>query len=729
MAAAACKRYCVWSSVAFLVLLLPVLLTDAQVSGCKRHVMHINVTSSGGVLYSPGYPEEYPDSELCTWLLTSREVGKVLQLRPLDLRVGRKVNQNGLCVGDVLTAYDGNNTKSRVLHTWCGGDESVAHSTKDSVLLQLVTNDQRRYRGFAIKYSLLTLSDNTCDGTFVKTIPLEKSAVVADFSSPVWTFFPNLPGTCSWRLVADDVTSHVVIDLEKFDNGLLCEDGNFSIYDGPETTSPEVVRWCARSAKPFTSVYLSGSQGLVVIRTRPNVTSSLRFKFYTRAKLYRSCSLQQMPTLELKGEEPTFIGFPFAVNSSGKSCPVRLLSSQTLLLWARIDVMEVEGQPATCNRSLTGSPLAVLQANETDGNINVPQLVPQSCWRGDHPVYWPVAESVIISPAKNTKRLLLKVTPARHGACHGRVLHRVAPSDEALAIRHPALSSRDFKYSRNAWCRYVIGGESPTDHVLSRVEGELCELEESCDDYVRIYDGTSTDSPLLYDSGHENHLVAYVISTGRYVTYEVVTDEKANRGFIQASFNSVPVMDLCNGVKNIKAARHAQNLSSINYPQYYPVNYICQYCISAENPNDVIHINVIDSDLTYSCADAVEVFDGSDSGTAMEYLGRFCGRDTPSFVSKQAGLCLLFRSDPSLHGRGWLLSYHAAPPSSADTKSAERVVATALPSLSASSSSSSSAGTEVIVLAVLLALVTIALIVLIVVFVLKTRQQRQQMAV
>ena len=39
----------------------------------------------------------------------------------------------------------------------------------------------------------------------------------------------------------------------------------------------------------------------------------------------------------------------------------------------------------------------------------------------------------------------------------------------------------------------MISGESEADHVLARVEGELCELEaETCGDYVRIYDGNNT---------------------------------------------------------------------------------------------------------------------------------------------------------------------------------------------------------------------------------------------
>ena len=29
-----------------------------------------NVTAPNGTIYSPGYPNEYPDSQDCTWLIT-----------------------------------------------------------------------------------------------------------------------------------------------------------------------------------------------------------------------------------------------------------------------------------------------------------------------------------------------------------------------------------------------------------------------------------------------------------------------------------------------------------------------------------------------------------------------------------------------------------------------------------------------------------------------------------
>ncbi|XP_076457933.1 cubilin-like isoform X2 [Babylonia areolata] len=710
------------------------LLLEAKDKGCGPEPTRINVTSAGGTLYSPGYPEKYPNALSCQWLLTSNERGKVLQLRPLDLKVGLDTAaRSGSCTGDVLTAYDGPSPHSPLLHVWCGEDVKVVHSTGASVLIVMVTDRLRRYKGFAMGYSLLTLPDNACETGTVRTLPLQPgSPVVVDFTapspSPSSSPFPYpsptrlaTHTTCSWRLVADDVRSRVVVDLERFDDGLPCGHGNFSVYDGPETSSPEIVHWCARSTKPFTSVYLSGGQGMVVVRTKPDVNPFLRFRFYTRPKTFSGCSLSHVPTLELSGRDPVYISFPFAVNESGASCPVQILSAATLTLWARLDVLRTTTRDARttwdCPFSQSASPpVTVLQANGTGADNAVPMVVQPTCLRGGHPVFWPVAERIIVSPSTDALGLLLKITPADPGSCHGRVLHLTAPTDEAVVVKDPPASVRNLQYSRSAWCRYVVSGENEADHVLINIEAELCELRDTCGDFVRIYDGPSNESSLLYDSANRTHVTVHVISTGRHVTFEYGTDDRVNRGFIEAEFNSVPGQELCNGVQQIKADKTSQNLSSLNYPYYYPINHMCQYCITSDNPDDVIYIDVIDSDMTYTCSDAVEVYDGAETDDAApEYLGRFCAQDRPRYVSKGPGMCLLFRSDPSRHGRGWLLSFRAAPPASSGVHRNEGQTNTS------SGSSSTTTATAVVALVVL-----IAVIVVFIVYIVKNKRRQRR---
>ncbi|KAK7457977.1 hypothetical protein BaRGS_00039149 [Batillaria attramentaria] len=505
--------------------------------------------------------------ETCRWLLTSRVVGKVLQLLPLDMQVEPGSRQRGACTGDVVTVHDGR----QLLVTF----RSVA---------------PQRYRGFAIKYSLVTLGlspDSTCSEGEVQTIPLDNTPVMVDLSHVLPA---RQQSVCSWRVVADDVNRHVVIDLENYSE-LECQDGNFSVYDGADTSSPEIIaRWCARSTQPFSSVYVSGSQAMVVIRTRPNVTSSARFRFRTRSAVF-----------------------------SGSGKDVNITRSEEM------------------------------------------------CWRDHHPVYWLYAESVVISPSASVRRGLIRVVPSGPDHCPGTVETVTAPTDQALVIREPPVDSRSLQYSNDLWCRHVINGQNEADHVLVRLSGELCEMQESCGDYVKVYDG-------------DNYVNAYVTSKGRHVTFEISTDDRDNQGFVRAEFSSVPGK-----------------------------NYMCQYCITSDEDGDVIYLKVLDSDLTYSCSDSVEVYDGLENGRDADYLGQFCGQDTPTYISKQRGVCLLFRSDPTLHGKGWLLSYWSAPPPSC--------------AAAVSSSVSDDKTVEMAVLGGLLAVVVIALIIVIVLFVINRRKR------
>lgn len=671
---------------------------------CQDRVTSINVTSSGGVFYSPGYPEEYHSGEVCKWLLTSRVVGKVLQLLPLDMHVGRTSKRKSTpCSGDVVSVYDGPAVSpSRLLHEWCGKDTAVVHSSSSQLLVAFRPSHRlQRHRGFAIKYSLVTLgiaANSTCSEKIVQTIPLDDTPVILDLTHVRSS--PN-NSVCSWRVVADDIKSHVVIDLESYP-GLECQDGNFSVYDGASTSSPEILRWCARASQPFTSVHASGGQAMVVVRMKGNFTPFLRFRFRTRSAVSVHCNDTHMPDLELQGTLPVFVMFPFATNTRGANCPLRLVSSEFLMLKVRVDLLEVEGQPATCNMTSF-----VVDQVGLAGNIT---RADKLCWRDNHPVFWPNAESVVLSLANGGRRGLVRLVPSGAGHCHGMVERHAAPTDQALIIREP-VDTNSLQYANDLWCRYVISGQNEADHVLVRITGELCEKEDVCRDYVKVYDGPTTKSPLLYDSTGEHYVNVFVTSRGQHVTYEVSTDDRDNQGFIRAEFNSVPDGSHCEEVQHYEATKVAQNLSSINYPHYYPVNYMCQFCITSEEKDDVIHLHVLDTDLTYSCSDSVEVYDGLENDPEPDFLGQFCGQDTPSYVSKKGGVCLLFRTDPTLHGRGWLLSYRAAPLASTGGASASIF----------SAEDGSMVGTAV--LGGLLAAVTIALIVMIILFIVRRKKQ------
>ncbi|XP_025089312.1 cubilin-like isoform X2 [Pomacea canaliculata] len=612
------------------------------------------------------------------------------------MHVGRSALRDDGCPDDVITAYDGPGEESAVLHTWCGRDKTVGVSTGSRVLVVFIANRQLRYRGFALKYSLVTLSSTSCREGKVRTIPLDNIPVILDVQPPSQK---RLDSTCSWRLVPDDSKRHVVLDLETYSE-LDCSSGNFSIYDGLDSSSPELLTWCARRTQPFSSFFLPGSHAFLVFRWL-SASSSSSFRFIVRTRPSSlMCNDTEPPLVEVK-HLPVFLGLPFAKNTSGDNCPVRIVSHHRGVT-LRVDVLETDGQPAGCDVSF----LDVVH-EDADGNITKDD---PRCTADGQTVYWLKANSVILSPAWNLTKVLIRVVPLENPECQGRVTHDTAPSDEVLVITQPPSGvSRSLQYANNAWCRYLVSGERETDHVTARVTGEMCEQFHFCGDYVRLYDGNSTDSPLLYDSGGDNHISVYITSRTRYVMMEIWTDDRDNYGFVRAEFNSVPDNAFCQGVITLKATREANNLTSVNYPNYYPVNYLCHYCITSDDNNDIIYADVLDADLTYTCLDFVEVYDGNADDPDPHLLGRFCAQSKPSYVSSGPSMCLLFRSDAAMHGKGWLLSYRAGPPQENVDIGTSAMRATTV---------------QTAVLGVLLALVTLGLITTVIVTFWKTRSSK-----
>ncbi|PVD31856.1 hypothetical protein C0Q70_07275 [Pomacea canaliculata] len=428
-------------------------------------------------------------------------------------------------------------------------------------------------------------TSTSCREGKVRTIPLDNIPVILDVQPPSQK---RLDSTCSWRLVPDDSKRHVVLDLETYSE-LDCSSGNFSIYD---------ARNCSHGVRAGLNRFLPSSC-LAVMR-------SLSSGGYPLLHRRPSDSLSERGPLPVSSRRLYFYLI------SGDNCPVRIVSHHRGVT-LRVDVLETDGQPAGCDVSF----LDVVH-EDADGNITKDD---PRCTADGQTVYWLKANSVILSPAWNLTKVLIRVVPLENPECQGRVTHDTAPSDEVLVITQPPSGvSRSLQYANNAWCRYLVSGERETDHVTARVTGEMCEQFHFCGDYVRLYDGNSTDSPLLYDSGGDNHISVYITSRTRYVMMEIWTDDRDNYGFVRAEFNSVPDNAFCQGVITLKATREANNLTSVNYPNYYPVNYLCHYCITSDDNNDIIYADVLDADLTYTCLDFVEVYDGED----MNFLLRKC---------------------------------------------------------------------------------------------------------
>ena len=74
-----------------------------------------NFKDTNGTLYSPMYPENYPDNADCTYTI-SQPSGTVILLEIIS--IDKKMHQN--CSDDLLEIRDGHSDESPVLKKLCG---------------------------------------------------------------------------------------------------------------------------------------------------------------------------------------------------------------------------------------------------------------------------------------------------------------------------------------------------------------------------------------------------------------------------------------------------------------------------------------------------------------------------------------------------------------------------------------------------------------------------------
>lgn len=207
-------------------------------------------------------------------------------------------------------------------------------------------------------------------------------------------------------------------------------------------------------------------------------------------------------------------------------------------------------------------------------------------------------------------------------------------------------------YLANMLCEYRI--KTSTDTKI-KIDFKSFRLESSfkCKfDYLKIYDGSSADSPLVGKFCGSSYPKHYTSSSNNlFLTFKsdfTVTSE----GF-KLSYQSLCEISLVGDSGVIK---------SPGYPFEYPQNKFCKYIIST-TPGKAIQLIFQDFDIEdnnhYNCQyDHVEIRDGADANATL--LGRYCGgmqHIPPLHTSTHNYMYIVFRSDMSVSGAGFYANY------------------------------------------------------------------------
>ncbi|CAH2083519.1 unnamed protein product [Euphydryas editha] len=207
-------------------------------------------------------------------------------------------------------------------------------------------------------------------------------------------------------------------------------------------------------------------------------------------------------------------------------------------------------------------------------------------------------------------------------------------------------------YLSNLLCEYKIKTNLDTK---IRIEFKSFKLERSfrCKyDYLKIYDGPSSDSRLVGRFCGTNHPKSYTSNSNHLFIIFKSDHSTASEGF-KITYESICSKTITGDSGIIKTP---------GYPLSYKKNMVCDYIISA-TPGKAIVLTFQDFDIEdnryYNCQyDHVEIRDGPSINSTL--MGRYCGGSDfipPTQTSTHNYMYVRFKSDLSVTGRGFYANY------------------------------------------------------------------------
>ncbi|XP_010148419.1 PREDICTED: CUB and zona pellucida-like domain-containing protein 1 [Eurypyga helias] len=182
-----------------------------------------------------------------------------------------------------------------------------------------------------------------------------------------------------------------------------------------------------------------------------------------------------------------------------------------------------------------------------------------------------------------------------------------------------------------------------------------CETES-----IKVYDGPSTNSPLLGQVCKDTDAVPVLESSSDSLTFLITTNSVAfTRSFFVFYYFFPPETQTENCGGQLTGPNGT--LTSPNYPASYPALKYCIWHIETEK-NSKINLQFQDFflELDKNCQfDFTAVYDGLTTSTGL--IGKVCGRAQPTFQSSSNAMTVVLSTDYANSYRGFSAQYSSAP--------------------------------------------------------------------
>ncbi|XP_035743302.1 cubilin-like [Vespa mandarinia] len=566
-----------------------------------------------GVIRSPNYPENYPRSKECVWVLEAPNRQRVtLIVDTFEL----ESHEN--CMFDYLEIRNGGYDNSPLIGRYCGSDipKQIVSQT-NQLYIKFVSDNSLTEAGFSIDW------DNTaegCGGTL--------SSTRGDIISPNYPQAYSRNAECIWRIAvaAGNTVELVIIDLDLEDHA-KCRYDYVEIFEGTSRTR-NVERYCHTHPS-----IINTKSNIVTIRFRSDFTISAR-GFHIK---YETVCHNTVRGFWGVIESPNFPNkYEHSINCSWMiNAPI---GNKINLTFSHFNLEQI-GEQDSCHYDY----LEIKQGSNNQSNSELGKFcgsdnLPPKIHSTEHQVFINFFTDDYVT--NNGFRLEWLVD-----GCGG---HLTRPSDMFTSPDYPT------PYPRSVRCEWLIEVDymhsiEITLHDVDIENQQICHYNS-----VTIYGGEDESAPKLVTLCHSNKPLIYTSSGNKmFITFDG-NPFYSSRGF-KASYKSIPLR--CGGRFTVNSGV----IHTTNYPLNYPHNQNCEWLLQVDK-NHVVNITFEDFDIEDSrnCTeDYVKIFDGP---TKDNYLmGTYCRNQLPpSYVSTGNEMLVVMRSDSIISAKGFKARYKAA---------------------------------------------------------------------
>ncbi|XP_041824165.1 cubilin [Melanotaenia boesemani] len=574
-----------------------------------------------GFLYSPGWPENYPHNQECTWLIRSPDSIVEFNFLSVDMEGSPP------CYYDSIVIRDGATSLSPVLASVCGRvPPGPLHSTGDSMFIHFSSDGIVNGQGFNASYS------KGCGGL----LHVNRGVV----SSPHYpqNYLPGLD--CGWHVMVEpgfkvSVTFESPFQVQGYGTG--CSTGDYlEVRNGPDASSPLLGGRLCGSTPPSFLLTTDNNMFIKFVSDSSNEGSGFKLTFEAHSQ---ACG----GFIELNDNDPP--GYITSPNYP-QNYPVNIDCIWVITVpngeAVQIDFEDFYIEPvSSCSYDYL---------ELRDGSTLNSDLISRLCG------------NTRPSTQHSTGPAMLLRFRTDHSVTHQgfKAKYSIATCGGTYFGQSGSLHSPGFpgsNYPDGSSCEWYL--EGPTGHylTLSYENFNLQSSSECTADYVEIRDYNASGQLLGRHCG--SNLPAPLDTSDSFAYVKFVSDTSINAAGFRLTFEAS--VEACGGELNAPSG----TISSPNYPNLYPHSRVCRWeVVVAPGRRVTLTIN----DLRLEGSGTSCVFDYLDvlNGLAADapHLQRFCGTVSAGTQVHSSGntMAIVFRTDASVSNGGFMATYSSDEP-------------------------------------------------------------------